>query len=98
METAPGFQRGLLRAIGAGRAGLIVDLSHASFLDSTALTELVRAFDQLRRAGGGQLTIVASDPRMRSLFEVARLGRDFRIYDSREAALADAVTDPMETG
>lgn len=88
MDTAPSFQRGLLKALGAGRDGLIVDLSPASFLDSTALTELVRAFDQLRKQGGGKLAIVASDARMRSLFEVARLDRDFAIYESRDAALA----------
>jgi anti-sigma B factor antagonist len=84
--SAPSFQRGLLRAIGAGRGGLVVDLSEASFMDSTALTELVRAFDKLR-AAGGSLAIVASDPRMRALFDVARLDRDFSVYDSRAEAL-----------
>jgi anti-anti-sigma factor len=87
MDTAPSFQRGLLRAIGAGKSGLVVDLSRASFVDSAALTELVRAFDQLREQGGGKLAIVASDPRMRSLFEVARLDRDFRIFESRDEAM-----------
>ncbi|MFL5895724.1 MAG: STAS domain-containing protein [Thermoleophilaceae bacterium] len=87
METSPSFQRGLLRAIGAGRGGLIVDLSQASFIDSTALTSLVRAFDELRKAGGGKLAIVARDSRMRSLFEVARLDRDFDVYSSRDEAL-----------
>jgi anti-sigma B factor antagonist len=88
METGPAFQQGLLRAIGAGRGGLIVDLSQATFLDSSALTSLVNAFDSLRRQGGGTLSIVATDPRMRALFDVARLERDFRIYDSRADALA----------
>lgn len=87
MKTAPTFQRGLLRAIGVGRGGLVVDLSTASFLDSTALTELVGAFDRLREAGGGRLAIVARDSRMRALFEVARLDRDFQIFDSRDEAL-----------
>jgi anti-sigma B factor antagonist len=86
MDTAPSFQRGLLRAIGVGKGGLIVDLSRVSFLDSTALTELVRAFDRLREAGG-DLAIVASDSRMRALFDVARLDRDFRVYNSRDEAL-----------
>jgi len=88
MGTGPAFQRGLLRAIGASRGGLIVDLSHASFLDSTALTNLVNAFAQLRRKGGGSLAIVASDPRMRALFEVARLERDFLIFSTRGQAMA----------
>jgi anti-anti-sigma factor len=93
METGPAFQRGLLSAIGVGRHGLIVDLSQATFLDSTALTSLVNAFDNLRKQGGGRLAIVATDPRMRALFDVARLDRDFRIYESRADAIA-AATQP----
>lgn len=88
METSPLFARGLLRAIGAGRGGLIVDLSNVSFIDSAALTTLVSAFDEVRHAGGGTLAIVASDSRMRSLFEVARLDRTFSIFSSRDEALA----------
>jgi len=89
METGPAFQRGLLHALGAGRGGLIVDLSQASFMDSSALTSLVNAFDSLRKQGGGKLAIVATDSRMRALFDVARLDRDFRIYDTRADAVAD---------
>jgi anti-sigma B factor antagonist len=88
MGTGPAFSEGLLRAIGAGRGGLVVDLSLASFLDSSALTSLVNAFDHLRKAGGGKLAIVAHDARMRALFEVARLDRDFMIFETRGEALA----------
>jgi anti-sigma B factor antagonist len=97
METGPAFQQGLLHAIGAGRGGLIVDLSQATFLDSAALTSLVNAFDDLRKQGGGTLSIVASDPRMRALFDVARLDRDFRIYATRADALA-AMEPGAESG
>jgi anti-sigma B factor antagonist len=90
METGPAFQRGLLHAIGAGRHGLIVDLSEATFMDSSALTSLVNAFDSLRKQGGGRLAIVATDPRMRALFDVARLERDFEIYETRSDAVAAA--------
>jgi anti-anti-sigma factor len=91
MGTGPAFQRGLLRAIGASRGGLIVDLTRASFLDSSALTSLVNAFDELRQKSGGSLAIVATDPRMRALFEVARLERDFLIFSTRGQALAALV-------
>lgn len=90
METGPAFQRGLLHAIGAGRYGLIVDLSQATFMDSSSLTSLVNAFDSLRKQGGGRLAIVATDPRMRALFDVARLERDFEIYETRADAVAAA--------
>ena len=94
MGTGPAFHRGLLRALGAGRGGLIVDLSDATFLDSIALTALVNAFDDLRRKGSGELVIVATDSRMRALFDVARLDRDFTIYDTRADALAAASETP----
>jgi anti-sigma B factor antagonist len=86
METGPSFQRGLLRAIGAGRGGLIIDLSQASFMDSSALTSLVNAFDMLRESGTG-LAIVAGDARVRAIFDVARLARDFQIFETRREAL-----------
>jgi anti-anti-sigma factor len=88
METGPAFQQGLMHALGAGRGGLVVDLSHATFMDSAALTSLVNAFDSLRRQGGGRLAIVATDARMRALFDVARLDRDFQIFETRADALA----------
>ena len=96
METGRAFQQGLLRAIGAGRGGLVVDLSRATFLDSTALTSLVNAFDDLRSRGGGRLAIVATDPRMRALFDVARLERDFDIFESRAEALAPFEAEARE--
>jgi anti-sigma B factor antagonist len=88
MDTGPAFRQGLLHALGAGRGGLIVDLSDATFLDSSALTSLVNAFDDLREANWGTLAIVATDSRMRALFDVARLDRDFQIFETRADALA----------
>ena len=64
------------------------------FLDSSALTNLVNAFDALRQKGGGTLAIVASDSRMRALFEVDRLERDFLIFTTREQALAAVAVPP----
>lgn len=93
METGPAFQEGLLRALGAGRGGLVVDLSQASFMDSAALTSLVNTFDALRKKGGDKLAIVATDARMRALFDVARLERDFQIFETRADALAAVTVD-----
>ena len=98
MDTGPAFHDGLLNALGAGREGLIVDLSQATFLDSAALTSLVNAFDALRKQGGGKLAIVATDSRMRALFDVARLDRDFQIFETRAdavAAVTHAEPDPV---
>ena len=87
MESAPEFSRGLMDAIAAGRSGLVVDLSRATFMDTAALNGLVHALERLQQRGG-RLALVAEDPRVRSLFEVARLDDRFEIYDSRAEALA----------
>jgi anti-anti-sigma factor len=96
MDSGPAFRTGLLHALGASRGGLIVDLSQATFLDSSALTSLVNTFDDLRRRGGGRLAIVATDARMRALFDVARLERDFLIFTTRADALAALATAEPE--
>jgi anti-anti-sigma factor len=87
MDSASAFQRGLLRAISAGREALVVDLSGVDFIDSTALTTLSSAFDALRHIGH-RGAIVCSDPNMRTLFTVSRLDREVGIYENRAKAVA----------
>ena len=87
MESAPEFERGLMTAIAAGRRGLVVDLSQASFVDTAALNSLVHALERLKQRGGGQLAIVADDQRVSTLLEVARLHERFEIYTDRTEAV-----------
>lgn len=87
MESAPEFERGLMQAISAGRRGLVVDLSRASFVDTAALNSLVHALERLKQQGGGQLAVVAADDRINALFEVARLDERFDLFTSRDDAI-----------
>ena len=43
------------------------------------------------------LAIVATDSRMRALFEVARLERDFLIFSTREQAVAAMSRTPTQS-
>lgn len=92
MESAPEFQRGLMTAIAAGRRGLVVDLSQATFVDTAALNSLVHALERLKEKGGGKLAVVAADERISALFEVSRLDETFDIYQDRREAIR-SVTD-----
>ena len=87
MESAPEFQRGLMDAIAAGRKGLVVDLSQATFVDTAALNSLVHALERLKQRGGGNLALVAGDERINALFEVARLDERFEIFRDRDEAV-----------
>ncbi len=87
VATAPQFGD-RLRALEADGSGtVVVDLSKVSFLDSTALGVLVASFKRLRD-GGGNLRIVAQEPRILRVFEITDLHRVLSIYPTSEAAAA----------
>lgn len=64
---------------------LIVDLSAAEFLDSTALGALVALANQLRVAGGALYLVALSKP-VAELLALVRLDRFFEILPDAEAA------------
>jgi anti-sigma B factor antagonist len=86
--TAPVFEDELGRAVENGIAkALVVDLSGVTFIDSTGLNALVRAFERQRLAGS-ELALVSDDSRVAMILEVARLDRVLRRYPTRAEALA----------
>jgi anti-sigma B factor antagonist len=64
-----------------GKVDIVVDLSHTTFLDSTALGTLISA---RRRAYArqGSLEILCTNPRLLRIFEVTSLDKVFTIRDS----------------
>src|ERR1700732_4438796 len=66
--------------IDGGARNVLVDLSRATFIDSTTLGVLMGAVKRLRPAGG-ELAITCSDPNIRKIFEITLLDRVFNIFD-----------------
>lgn len=88
LGTAPDFEDELSRAVEQGLdGGLVIDLTAVSFIDSTGLNALVRAFERQRLAGES-LALVSEDSRVTMMLEVTRLDRVLRCYPSRDEALA----------
>jgi anti-anti-sigma factor len=69
---------------------LIVDLLEVQFVDTRILEILERASHRLR-SGGGELVIVADDPRILRTFELAGLAAQLRFERTLTAAVEDAV-------
>ena len=86
LYTAPEFKERMIELIEAGRTRLVVDLSHATFIDSTTLGVLVGGVKRLRPAGG-TMALVSTDPSITKIFEITGLDRVFAIHGSREEAL-----------
>ena len=87
LYSAPELKSHVLAAIDAGKTRLVVDLSKASFIDSTTLGVLVGARKRLREHEGS-ITVVCPDKDKLGLFEMTGLDRVFSIHQDRDGALA----------
>jgi anti-sigma B factor antagonist len=70
LATAPTIWAALEEAL-AGGDELVLDLSDVTFIDSSGLSVLVRAFQVL--GSSGTLTVRSPNPQARRLFELARV-------------------------
>lgn len=86
LYTAPEFKERMVQLIESGKKQVIVDLSKATFIDSTTLGVLVGGVKRLRPAGGS-LALVCTDQNICKIFEITGLDRVFPIHDTREQAL-----------
>ena len=86
LYTAPEFKERLVQVIEDGKKHLVVDLSKATFIDSTTLGVLVGGVKRLR-TNEGQLSLVCSDRNITKIFEITGLDRVFTIHPTREAAV-----------
>jgi len=87
-HTAPRL-RGQLHKVLAepGVTHLVIDLSSATFLDSSALGVLVGALKRMKEADG-QLDIVLPTSPLRRIFEITALDRVLVLHETRAEALS----------
>jgi anti-sigma B factor antagonist len=86
LYAAANVERELVRLVDEGRRSIVVDLTDATFIDSTMLRVLLNVSKRLR-PGGGELLVVCSEHNIRKIFEITLLDRVFTIFDTRDAAL-----------
>jgi anti-sigma B factor antagonist len=87
LYTAPELNAELLPLIAAGPSRIVVDMTEATFVDSTAFGVLLGAAKRLRLFGG-ELVIVCSNSNIRRILSITLLDRAFTIYDTLAEALA----------
>jgi anti-sigma B factor antagonist len=86
LATAPELKEALAEVVAGGAQGVLVDLSKATFIDSTTLGVLMSAVKRLR-PGGGELAIACHDANIRKIFEITLLDRVFKIFDTPGAGV-----------
>jgi anti-sigma B factor antagonist len=85
--AAPGLARMLRRACGRRHPNLILDLSAATFIDSTILGVIVGVARTLENHGSS-LVVVSGHPHIRRVLDLTGLVRVFPVVATREEALA----------
>jgi anti-sigma B factor antagonist len=76
----------MVELIDGGKNRIVVDLTEATFIDSTTLGVLVGGVKRLRPSGGG-LALVCTDQNITKIFEITGLDRVFPIHETRDEAL-----------
>jgi anti-sigma B factor antagonist len=95
LYTAGCLEARIEEAGAVGAETVVVDLSEASFIDSTALSVLVRENKRLEGRGHA-LVVVINDPRTLRVVEVTGLGRSLRTYATLQDALAELTRQPPQ--
>ncbi len=90
--TAPGLRDRLDEALGAAPAGVMIDLSGATFLDSSILGALLEARRQAQEKGLGYVVCLGEkpEPGVQRILEITGLVPVFPVVGSREEALEAA--------
>ena len=90
LDTAERLREKLADALELGGRRILVDLTGVCFMESTALGVLVDTAKVLR-SSGGQMVLVADDPRVTRVIEIAGMRRVFRIASSLPEAVQELV-------
>jgi|AMZC01.1.fsa_nt_AMZC01000267.1_2 anti-anti-sigma factor len=86
-EGAQSLEEALQHCFEAGDYRLILDLAGVPYINSVALRTLAEAILTCR-AQGGDVKLVALQPKVRRVLQIVGFDRYSAIYDTQEAALA----------
>ena len=87
LYVAPEFKRRLANTIEAGKTRIVVDLTDAAFMDSTALGDLIGALKRLR-VRGGALAVASEQPTILRILELTGMDQVLDLYATAGEALA----------
>jgi anti-sigma B factor antagonist len=85
--------RRILHVLAEGETAIVLDLAGVTHLDSSGLSAVISAHQQVTEESGGKLALVLDQKHLRRTFELRGLDRVFVICDSREQAL-ESLRDP----
>lgn len=95
LHTVPELKRTLAELAELDSPHVIVDLTHASLVDSTSLGALLETSRNLR-ASGGELVVSCRDRSIRKVFATTGVDRVILIHASLEEAVRQALEQRLD--
>ena len=86
LHKAPEVHRALIGACEEKPRNLVVNLEQVTYMDSSGIGTLVEVFRRVN-SYEGKLGLCGVGPRVRSLFEITKLDKFFKIYPTEAEAL-----------
>lgn len=87
LHVSPTVAASLSKMIEKKPNKVIVDLSSATYIDSSGLAALIEAMQNTAEYGG-EFALAGLQESVRTIFDIARLDQVFRIFPDVDAALA----------
>jgi anti-sigma B factor antagonist len=84
------FKNELLDSFKQGKNTIVLDLSDVDFIDSSGLGALVSSRKTLGE--NGEIALCSVKERVQTLFDITRMNKVFRIYNSKEDAISSFQT------
>lgn len=85
LSTSPAVRQGLQDIAAAQPRRLVIDLSGVPYMDSSGVATLIEMLQRQRRHQG-KLVLCGLQPKVKSIFEIARLNLVFTIVQDPTAA------------
>ncbi len=68
---------------------LIVNIGNVSFLDSSGLGKIIKAYKEINKRNGGKVAVAGAEDKIRKIFEITATDRFIKLFDTEEAAGAE---------
>lgn len=85
LSRSPALRTELLQVVAERHPRLVIDLTDVPYMDSSGVATLIEALQQVRQHAG-RMILCGLQPKVRSIFEIARLDMVFTIVDTMDQA------------
>jgi anti-sigma B factor antagonist len=86
LSRSPQLRLELLHLAKSNHKRLVIDLAQVPYMDSSGVATLIETLHQVQRKSGGRLILCSLQPKVLSIFEIARLNMVFTIVENAAAA------------